>query len=112
MGLIRNRNFWFIVAFFILCSLLHYIELTGKILNLGLVSGSDLRLSGVPLVEDGKLRFRVIDATVGNIPVPESQFPQIEEAVDKVFEQILFGYDAQSVVMQDGLIAIQAIPWQ
>lgn len=29
MGLVRNRSFWFIVVFFILCSLLHYIELTG-----------------------------------------------------------------------------------
>jgi len=29
MRLIRNRSFWFIVVFFILCSLLHYIEQIG-----------------------------------------------------------------------------------
>jgi len=29
MGLIRNRNFWLILVFFTLCSVLHYIELTG-----------------------------------------------------------------------------------
>jgi len=29
MGLIRNRNFWLVLVFLVLCSVLHYIELTG-----------------------------------------------------------------------------------
>ncbi len=31
MGLIRNRNFWLVLVFLVLCSVLHYIELIGII---------------------------------------------------------------------------------
>lgn len=88
-----------------------YLELTGRAVNLGLFGSGDLRVVGVPVVEDEELRFRVMTATVNNVDLPRSLFPDIESTVDRVLARSLFGYDARDVILGDGVMTLVVFPW-
>jgi hypothetical protein len=88
-----------------------YLELTGRVVNLGLFGSGELRVIGVPVVEDGELHLRLMTATVNNVDLPRSLFPGIESTVDRVLARSLFGYDAQEVVLGDGLMTLVVLPW-
>jgi hypothetical protein len=87
------------------------LELTGQVTNLGFLGSGNLKVVGVPVVEDDELRFRVTRASVNGIGLPQSLLPDIEDAVNRVLARSLLGYDAQEVALSQGLITLTVLPW-
>jgi uncharacterized protein YpmS len=84
-----------------------YVELTGKASSPGL-GDLDFRIAGVPVAEDGALRFLVTCVTVGGFPLPADMIAQIESGLDQaVLSQSLpAGYEVREVILSDGLITL------
>ena len=84
-----------------------YVELTGKASSPGL-GDLDFRIAGVPVAEDGALRFRVTGVTVGGFPLPANMIAQIESGLDQaVLSQSLpAGYEVREVILSDGLMTL------
>jgi hypothetical protein len=86
-----------------------YVQMIGDI-NYNDYQGN-LIVSGMPSVLDRRLRFQLVDVTLNGQSMPQILYPTIEEQIDLLFEEILRGYDIDSVELGQGRIIVMVVPW-
>jgi hypothetical protein len=70
-----------------------------------------LDISGAPFVQNLRMRFRLDQVTLDGQSLPAFLYPTIEEQINLFFDQLLSGYDIETVELQDGQIQIMFVPW-
>lgn len=72
----------------------------------------DLIVSGIPYVQDRRLRFQLVDVALNGQSLPELIYPTVEEQINMLFEEMLRGYDIESVELGQGRIIVMVAPWE
>jgi hypothetical protein len=70
-----------------------------------------LEISGAPYVQDRRLRFRLDRVTLDGQTLPALLYPTVEEQINLFFEDLLGGYDVESVQLEEGRIVATVVPW-
>lgn len=85
------------------------VNLTG-VVNYSVYSG-EFNLTGMPYVENGQLRVKVISLTIVGQSLPGETYEVVEQELDAMFKRIFVDYDIQSVDVEEGQLRLTVIPW-
>ncbi len=85
------------------------ILLTGDI-NYSGYQGA-LEISGAPYVQGRRLRIQLDSVMLDGQALPAFLYPTVEEQINLFFEELLSGYDVESVELEEGQIMATVVPW-
>jgi hypothetical protein len=85
------------------------ITLQGRIDGLGY--HGPVEMVGSPVVTNGKLHFHLERVSVSGQGLPAFMYPSLEGQIDAYFARWLYGYEVQSVELEEGKLTVVVVPW-
>jgi len=85
------------------------VTLSGAI-DYGGIRGN-IQVTAIPYVSNQRVRFDLVSINLEGQPLPELIYPTVEEQVNLFFDQLLTGYDVQSLVLEDGQMTVTVVAW-
>jgi hypothetical protein len=85
------------------------VQVDGQINYMGYQGA--LAVSGTPYVADHKMRVDISAITLDGQTLPALLYPTVEQEVNRLFDELMVGYDVQAVELADGQIVVIVVPW-